>query len=328
MADAPTSVWRAAVRPRMLGLLVLLLAAAAVCGRLGAWQLERAEVRGAAAEERRAAEIAAARPVPLDDVLVPGASVTGEMVARKVVATGTWEPGTLLVEGRAHDGTTEGALVLTPLRVDAADAGEPHAREPGAGDPGADGGGALLPVVRGWTPGADPVPDLPAGPVTVVGWLQGGEEAGAAVVGGRTDAISPAQLVHVWDAPVYTGYLVVASVEPADPADLELLDPPTRAGTGLNIQNLAYAAQWWIFGLFAVGLWWRLVRDEAAGRPPIPGDEGADGAGGAGDGTDAGPDDDTGDGADDDTAEDSDDGRSAAGAARGRPSQEVAGATR
>ncbi|WP_230685068.1 hypothetical protein [Cellulomonas sp. JZ18] len=52
-----------------------------------------------------------------------------------------------------------------------------------------------------------------------------------------------------------------------------MLDPPTRAGTGLNVQNLAYAAQWWIFGLFAVGLWWRLVRDEAAGRPPVPGDE-------------------------------------------------------
>ncbi|MFS0704488.1 SURF1 family protein, partial [Cellulomonas sp. 179-A 9B4 NHS] len=264
MADAPTSVWRAAVRPRMLGLLVLLLAAAAVCGRLGAWQLERAEVRGAAAEERRAAETAAAEPVPLADVLVPGASVTGEMVARKVVVTGTWEAGTLLVEGRAHDGVTEGALVLTPLRVE------------GAGEHGAGGqatGGTLLPVVRGWAPGTEPVADVPAGPVTVVGWLQGGEEAGAAVVDGRTDAISPAQLVHVWDAPVYTGYLVVASVEPADPADLELLDPPTRAGTGLNIQNLAYAAQWWIFGLFAVGLWWRLVRDEAAGRPPIPGDE-------------------------------------------------------
>ncbi|WP_246036686.1 SURF1 family protein [Cellulomonas telluris] len=272
MADAPTSLWRAAVRPRMLGLLVLLLAAAAVCGRLGAWQLERAEVRGHAAEERRAEQIAAAEPVPLDEVLRPGESVTGEMVARKVVVTGTWEPeGTLLVEGRAHDGVTEGALVLTPLRVG------------GAGDVAA--GDALLPVVRGWTTGAEPVPDPPAGPVTVVGWLQGGEEAGAAVVDGRTDAISPAQLVHTWGSPVYTGYLVVQSLDPADPADLELLDPPTRAGTGLNVQNLAYAAQWWIFGLFAVGLWWRLVRDEAAGRPPVPGDEDDEGPVPGGDGT-------------------------------------------
>ncbi|QCB95189.1 SURF1 family protein [Cellulomonas shaoxiangyii] len=253
----------------MLGLLVLLLAAAAVCGRLGAWQLERAEVRGGAAEERRAVEIAESRPVPLEDVLVPGASVTGEMVARKVVVTGTWEAaGTLLVDGRAHDGVTEGALVLTPLRVDGA----------GAAAEGAADAGALLPVVRGWTPGTTTtVPDPPTGTVTVVGWLQGGEEAGAPVVDGRTDAISPAQLASVWGSPVYTGYLVVQSVEPGDPADLELLDPPTRSGTGLNVQNLAYAAQWWIFGLFAVGLWWRLVRDEAAGRPPIPGEGDGDG---------------------------------------------------
>lgn len=272
MADAPTSVWRAAVRPRMLGLLVLLLAAAAVCGRLGAWQLERAEVRGAAAEERRAEEIEAAEPVPLGDVLQPGASVTGDMVARKVVVTGTWDAaGTLLVEGRVHDGATEGALVLTPLRVDVG------AGEAGAGGTGTGTDGALLPVVRGWTPGGVAVPDPPSGPVTVTGWLQGGEEAGAPVVDGRTDAVSPAQLVHTWGAPVYTGYLVVQSVAPADPADLELLDPPTRAGTGLNVQNLAYAAQWWIFGAFAVGLWWRLVRDEAAGRPPVPGDEGGEG---------------------------------------------------
>ena len=42
----------------------------------------------------------------------------------------------------------------------------------------------------------------------------------------------------------------------------------TKPGAGLNIQNLAYAAQWWIFGAFAVLLWLRLVRDEARGSGP------------------------------------------------------------
>ena len=59
---------RAAVRPRMLVLLVLLLAAAALCARLGAWQLDRAQVHGAAAAERHTAELVAAPAVPLDDV--------------------------------------------------------------------------------------------------------------------------------------------------------------------------------------------------------------------------------------------------------------------
>ncbi|GIG39063.1 SURF1 family protein [Cellulomonas phragmiteti] len=258
MADTPTTLWRAAVRPRMLGLLVVLLAAAAVCARLGVWQLERAEVRGAASAEREAARVLTAQPEPLADLLAPGQTFVGDLVARKAVVTGTYDDGsTLLVTGRAHDGRTDGYLVLTPLRVPTA-----------AGD-------AVLPVVRGWSPTSD-VAGAPTGEVEVVGWLQVGEEAGAPIVDGRTDAISAAQLLAAWGGPVYTGYLVVQTSDPADPAaagGLVGLDPPTRAGSGLNVQNLAYAAQWWIFGLFAAGLWWRLVRDEAAGRPPLPGDD-------------------------------------------------------
>ncbi|UZN02169.1 SURF1 family protein [Cellulomonas sp. S1-8] len=258
MADTPTSLLRAAVRPRMLGLLVVLLAAAAVCARLGVWQLERAEVRGAASAEREAARVVTADPDPLADLLAPGQTFAGDLVARKAVVTGTYDDdATLLVTGREHDGSTDGYLVLTPLRVPTAD------------------GTAVLPVVRGWSATPD-IAAAPAGDVDVVGWLQVAEEAGAPVVDGRTDAISSAQLVSVWGGPVYTGYLVVQTSDPVDPAaagGLEGLDPPTRAGAGLNIQNLAYAAQWWIFGLFAAGLWWRLVRDEAAGRPPLPGDD-------------------------------------------------------
>ncbi|MBO3094130.1 SURF1 family protein [Cellulomonas dongxiuzhuiae] len=258
MADTPTSLWRAALRPRMLGLLVVLLAAAAVCGRLGAWQLERAEVRGVASAEREAARIVTADPEPLTGLLAPGETFSGDLVARKAVVTGTYDDdATLLVTGREHDGRTDGYLVLTPLRVPTAD------------------GEAVLPVVRGWSPTAD-VAAAPAGDVEVVGWLQVAEEAGSALADGRTDAISAAQLLAAWGGPIYTGYLVVQSSDPQDPATadgLDGLDPPTRAGSGLNVQNLAYAAQWWIFGLFAVGLWWRLVRDEAAGRPPLPGDQ-------------------------------------------------------
>ena len=254
-ADPPTSVWRAALRPRMLLLLVVLLAAAAVCARLGVWQLERAEVRGAASAAREAERIVTADPVPLADLLAPGETFTADLVAHKVVVTGTYDDAsTLLVTGRAHGERTDGHLVLTPLRVET------------------DDGPAVLPVVRGWSADAD-VPPAPDGDVEVVGWLQFAEEAGAPIADGRTDAISAAQLLGAWGGPIYTGYLVVQTSDPVDPAEaagLEGLAPPTRAGSGLNVQNLAYAAQWWIFGLFAAGLWWRMVRDEAAGRPGIP----------------------------------------------------------
>ncbi|GCD20986.1 SURF1-like protein [Cellulomonas algicola] len=261
--EAPTTTWwQAARRPRMLLLLVVLLGAAAVCGRLGAWQLDRAEVRGARAEARHVAEQVAADPVPLDDVLAPQTAFHGDMVGKKVSVTGTYDTsGQLLVPGRAHDDVT-GYLVLTPLHV------------PGAGS---DGGEAVLPVVRGWVGSPADADAPPAGVVDLVGYLQVSEAAGSGVHDGQTDAISSPELLNVWGGPIWTGYLVVASSAPAQSPDVVLLDPPRSPGAGLNIQNLAYAAQWWIFGGFAVALWWRLVRDEAAGDRRLPEDEGEPG---------------------------------------------------
>ncbi|GIG19414.1 SURF1-like protein [Cellulomonas chitinilytica] len=250
-----TTLLRAAVRPRMIVLLVVLLAAAAVCARLGAWQLDRAQVRGAKAEDRHVAALVAAPPVPLGDVLTPQTSFRGDMVSRKVTVTGAYDAaGQLLVGGRAHDGVT-GYLVVTPLR------------EPG---------GAVLPVVRGWVAAPADADVPPAGDVTVVGYLQASEQAGDGVrlgedgTSGRADAVSSAELLNVWGGPIYTGYLVVATSDPAQSDAVAILDPPRKPGAGLNLQNLAYAAQWWLFGGFAVLLWLRLVRDEAAGGRPEP----------------------------------------------------------
>jgi cytochrome oxidase assembly protein ShyY1 len=256
----PTTLLRAALRPRMIGLLVLLLSAAAVCGLLGAWQLGRAEVRGDASQERHEAELAAAQPVPLGDELAPQTPFRGELVARKVAATGTYEPtGQLVVPDRVHDGQP-GYLVVTPLRVsDAGGAGAAVGTDPGGAS------GAVLPVVRGWV--ADPADASrpPAGEVDVVGYLQASEQSGGGFEDGRAAAISSAELVGRWGGPIYTGYLVLISSDPGQDEAVALLDPPSVPGAGLNIQNLAYAAQWWIFGGFAVLLWWRMVRDEARG---------------------------------------------------------------
>lgn len=245
----------------MIGLLLLLLAAAAVCARLGVWQLDRAEIRGHATAEREEAQRIAADPVPLEDVLAPQSTFTGEDLGRKVVVRGRYEAdGQLFVADRVN-GETPGVLVLTPLRVtDGPDAG------------------AVLPVVRGWIPqdqadaaladGAAAEPAPPGGEVQAVGYLALSEAAGTGAQGGVTDAISSADLLNEWDGPIYTGYLVLATSEPAQGDALTVLDPPAGDTGGLNVQNLAYAAQWWIFGAFAVGLWLRLVRDEARGGPP------------------------------------------------------------
>jgi cytochrome oxidase assembly protein ShyY1 len=259
---------RAAVRPRMLVLLVVLLAAAAVCARLGAWQLDRAQSRGDQAEAGEV-PVVEVRPVPLDDVLPPQTSFAGDLLGRAVTVTGTFDPvGQLLVPGRALDGRT-GSVVLTPLRVTGGtDAGGPS---DGAADDG-----AVLPVARGWVASPDDAAAPPAGEVTLTGYLQASEAAGALdVEAGTAEGISTAQLVNVWGGPIYSGYLVLAgSTPPAQGGAIEPLPPPEPRGSGgdVDLRNLGYALQWWIFGLFAVALWLRLVRDEAAGDP-LPDDE-------------------------------------------------------
>ena len=37
--------------------------------------------------------------------------------------------------------------------------------------------------------------------------------------------------------------------------------PPPDLPSGFTLRNLAYALQWWIFALFALWMWWKMVRD-------------------------------------------------------------------
>lgn len=244
-AGAPSYV-RVATSARMLLLLVLLLGAAAVCVRLGMWQLDRAEVRGAAADREAAGEDAA-RAAALTDVVAPQTALSGDHEGRLVEVTGTFDAADeLLVVDRLLDDDA-GYLVLTPLRVPAAD-------------------GAVLPVVRGWVADVDDaerLAPLPTGPVTVTGYLRSGEQAGrTGLPDGQVSTISPAELVNRWGGPIYSGYVVVAESDPPQDPALAVLPPPSTE-TGLDLRNLAYALQWWIFGGFALLLWVRLVRDEA-----------------------------------------------------------------
>ena len=232
MSDAGPPYLRTAGSPRMIGLLVLLLAIAAVCGRLGMWQLDRA--RQAPAE---VPDVAAT--VALTEVLEPQATFSGDLAGRVVTVRGTFADDEVLVT-RHLDGV-RGVLVVSPLVVEES--------------------GAVLAVVRGWAPDAAQAAEVPApaGVAEVRGRLEPGEAARGA---GDPTTISPAQLVNRWGGPMYSGYLVLEEVSPAQEPGLELVPAPEPA-TGFDLQNLAYALQWWLFGGFAVLLWLRMVRDEA-----------------------------------------------------------------
>ena len=258
----PHDVLRAAVAPRVLVMFVVMLAAVAVCANLGVWQLTRAYERGAQAEQHRLDELAQAGPRALADVLAPQRAFPGAAVGATVTVTGTFEDDELLVAGRAA-GDVTGYLVLTPLRVSDDGSG---------GASWADLSGApVLPVVRGLVEDPADVPAAPAGEVTLTGYLQASEAVGdGAVVDGVTDSIASGQLANRWGGPIYSGYLVVAASDAATADGLTALPRPTvQGGEGVNLQNLFYALQWWIFGLFAIGLWLQMLRDEArASRDP------------------------------------------------------------
>lgn len=244
---------RAAITPRMLGIFALLLVGAVVCVRLGAWQIDRAV---GAAEQQAAIEQAAredAPPVPIADVVAPQTSFTQAMVGTRVELVGSWEPKlSYWVPDRELDGET-GYLLVAAFREEST--------------------GALMPVLRGWVAEKDEAYlELPAGTVTVMGWLDGSEAAETAVQpGDEVDSINAGALVNAWGGPIYSGYVILISADPSEGAPgwspagmpaVEQMPPPTLPTGGLNLRNLLYAAEWFVFGGFALFLWWRMVRDE------------------------------------------------------------------
>ncbi|WP_159621475.1 SURF1 family protein [Ruania rhizosphaerae] len=242
---------RAATRPRLLGILLILLAGAALCIRLGAWQLDRAQIRGNQEAEVAASARENGPALPLADVLGPGEGLTQEQLGQRVEVAGEWEPDLqVFVEGRGYEGEL-GYYVLSALRVSEDD--------------------ALLPVVRGWVPSTDEAAlAVSPGEVEVIGFLAGPEHAERGIdpsagTGAMVESVSPAQLVNFWNEPTYAVPVRLAEMQPAGPAAATVptpIGPPEIPDGGLNVRNLAYAAEWWIFGGFALVLWWRMVRDE------------------------------------------------------------------
>ncbi len=238
--------------PRVLVLHLLAIGALVACGLLGRWQLGVFEDSGKPHAARDPA------PVAVATLTQPGKHLTGDAVGRQVTAEGTYDPSRqLLVAGR-----DEGLWLLTPLDL---------------------GDGTSIPVVRGWVPRADdPAAAVPGGRVALTGRLQPSEATDSVRRGadrlppGQVLTVSSAELVNLWRGVKLRDGFVVAATQTPPPAVAARpvnVPAPTEAG-GLTWRNLAYAAQWWIFGLFAVFMWWHFVRDvlraRTAERKPEP----------------------------------------------------------
>ena len=242
----PRSVLRTALQPKWLGVLAVVIGLCVAFTFLGRWQLDVARSK----EKPRHPQVVAT--APLDQVVAPQQTFRNNMLGRPVTVAGQYDAGRqLLVSGKRLDGA-KGYWVLTALRVQS---------------------GALVPVVRGFVPSATGVPAPPSGPVQLSGVLgapdatpAGGDAPG--VPAGQIPAADTADVVNLWGSPIYNVLVVAdpgsASGAGASSGALRPVPPPTAdQGGGLDLRNAAYAVQWWIFGLFALLLWWRMVRQDA-----------------------------------------------------------------
>lgn len=242
---APAKAARGRLRwGAVVGAVAVAAGALMVGGALGAWQWDRARAQAEPVEPDPRA--------PLAEVMAPGTSGRGE--GRLVTVVGTYtDADVALVVGREIEGVPA-VVLLRPMTIAAADNGTTT-----------DG---TVVVMSGWLPVADDYPLPVRGErATFTGYVRGGDgaapdpgvdvPAGAFAVG----SLSTARLAQEWPAPLYS-YLVVAD-EPA-PGWNPMPPPPTE--TRWDLRSLTYAAEWWIFGIFAAVLAMRWLRDN--GRTP------------------------------------------------------------
>ena len=215
-------------------LAVVLVVAATV---LGLWQVEAWQER----RDSEARDLTRVDPVPLADVMGPDDPFPGDRVGQPVTLGGSWlGDGTVFVSGRER-GSIDGYWMVTPL---------------GLTD------GAAVPVVLGWVRDPDGAPPPPTGAAELVGWLQPPEGTGATDQDPNDDVVPQlrtADLVQLVDEDLYGAYAVAREgVAGLPAADLEQLPD---AGRFTALRNLLYGVEWWVFGGFALFVWWRWVRD-------------------------------------------------------------------
>ncbi|WP_067180750.1 SURF1 family protein [Microtetraspora niveoalba] len=235
--------------PRLMGLHLLVVGVLVSFYLLGRWQLGEFEASGL---PKAAADPA---PVAVTELARLDGHTESDVAGRKVTAQGAFDAqGQLLVADREADVSAPGGRVakgrgfwmLTPLRLT---------------------DGTIIPVVRGWVPTAtDPATAVPQGTVTVTGRLRPSEQTDAVqrsgtLPAGQVATVSTSELINLWsDGKVRSGYVVATAQEPPSAAKPVAVPGPV-IGSGLTWRNLAYAAQWWIFAIFAVFMWYHFVRD-------------------------------------------------------------------
>lgn len=232
---------------RWLGFALFVILLAALCTRLGFWQLHKLDLR--LDRNDTISRHFSTDPVDLETALPDGTDVDRTNEWTRVTAAGTYDlDNQLTVKFTTRDGAP-GVDVVTPLVLDS--------------------GKAVL-VDRGWmatqnTVERPDVPPPPSGVVQIEGWLRQDNGAGSDAVrpsDGQIRAISSQALADVVPYELTDGYVNLQAQTPA-PATPLAAEPQPELGQG---PHFFYALQWWFFALLAViGYFW-FARAEAKER--------------------------------------------------------------
>lgn len=232
------------LRPNLLGLHAFAAVAVSVCLAAGLWQLGIYDSR----QQDERTDLRSVQPVSLPRLFGSDEPFERRLDQRPVRIDGRFAPAEdqVWVTGRQRDGRP-GVWLLAPVTVEGAD--------------------ASIIVVRGWASGLGTFPPVPTGPQAFDAVLQASEPGDEPFdPDDRTiGAVSIPALTNVVAGDLYSGYAIATSA--AMTGGLAVVSPPSPdVSWTVGLRNLAYALQWWVFGAFALFMWWRMASENVADR--------------------------------------------------------------
>lgn len=227
--------------PGLVGLHLFAVLAVVVCIVMGLWQAGVYDNR----QEHEKADQQRVPRVAMADIWAADEPFSAVLNQRPVTVEGQFAPAAdqIWVTDKEQDGRT-GAWLVAPFLV---------------------GEDALL-VVRGWASSVGDLPPVPSGQVTLDAVLQQGESTGSSFdpVDRSIGSVRIPALINELPYDLYSGFAI--STDDTVSGGLELVPPPVPGDVPwtVGLRNLAYAFQWWVFGLFAAYMWWRMATESIA----------------------------------------------------------------